>query len=300
MRLENGPASTGVLHDLCICILLHSAQKGASGREERRGSYRPTIQCMTDTRRPSAFGVSLRWGTRSCLSRGSRQLEKASSIDWEIVGWSPVREAKIGLRARAFQRAEFLDSKFQLIQPTSLIPLPQPRILPYNMSAANAHASSSKHHKHHKSEDKHKSKRGDKSDKKSKHHKDGSSSSSSSSSKSYQHRTCRMRMSIPPKYSGDWLTGVVEILDAMLIRWVAGLGETFMAAGRSLTAGMCRRLGVCSSRTGNTLSWTTRSRSSTNVLTACVRWSSGRWCGRRRSGSDSVSSPRPRFHSGEL
>lgn len=86
------------------------------------------------------------------------------------------------------------------------------------MSATNAHASSSKHHKHHKTDDKHKSKRSeksDKSDKKSKHHKD---SSSSSSSKSYQHRTCRMRMSIPPKYSGDWTTGVVEILDGMLIR----------------------------------------------------------------------------------
>jgi DNA-directed RNA polymerase I subunit RPA43 len=85
------------------------------------------------------------------------------------------------------------------------------------MSATNAHASSSKHHKHHKSEDKHKSKRGeksDKSDKKTKHHKDGSSSSS----KSYQHRTCRMRMSIPPKYSGDWTMGVIEILDGMLIR----------------------------------------------------------------------------------
>lgn len=34
----------------------------------------------------------------------------------------------------------------------------------------------------------------------------------------FEHRVQRMRLSVPPKYAADWLAGVNETLDGMLMR----------------------------------------------------------------------------------
>lgn len=83
------------------------------------------------------------------------------------------------------------------------------------MSAPNAVASSSKH-----KDRKHK----DKSSKKSKEHKHKSHKNKlpkaerSAVDGPFEHRVQRMRLSVPPKFSADWLEGVCETLDGMLMR----------------------------------------------------------------------------------
>lgn len=108
---------------------------------------------------------------------------------------------------------------------TLLLHLPTPTHLPLSsiMSTPNAHASSSKDHSKHK-----------------KHHakdKDGHSHTHKHKSKSHgskhsqphekkekaspwEHRKCKMRLSIPPKYAEDWLSGIRDVLDGMLMRCV--------------------------------------------------------------------------------
>lgn len=81
------------------------------------------------------------------------------------------------------------------------------------MSLNNAEASSSKHKER-------------KSKSKSKEHKHKSKSKERKSSKKvgasvegpFEHRVQRMRLSVPPKYAGNWLDGVRETLDGMLMR----------------------------------------------------------------------------------
>ncbi|KAK1926056.1 hypothetical protein DB88DRAFT_480527 [Papiliotrema laurentii] len=103
------------------------------------------------------------------------------------------------------------------------------------MSSPNAHASSSRDPTKHKKKSKSKDKDGHKHKHKHRDHdkssRDKSSSSSSSSSKSspFEHRTTRMRLSIPPKYALDWLSGVREVLDGMLMRYVPQLEGVLLA-----------------------------------------------------------------------
>lgn len=75
-------------------------------------------------------------------------------------------------------------------------------------STTNAVASSSTHHKSHK---KHK-------DKKEKSKDKGKHRDKSEKTGPFEHRTSKLRLSIPPKYAGDYLTGVKEILNGMLMR----------------------------------------------------------------------------------
>lgn len=85
------------------------------------------------------------------------------------------------------------------------------------MSLNNAVASSSKHKD-----------RNGKSKSKRKEHKSKHKHSKSSQPKveransqvegPFEHRIQRMRLSVPPKYSADWLAGVKETLDGMLMR----------------------------------------------------------------------------------
>lgn len=72
----------------------------------------------------------------------------------------------------------------------------------------NAIASSSTHHKSHK---KHKSKDKDRKDK-------GKHKEKSEKTGPFEHRTSRLRLSIPPKYGGDYLAGIKDILNGMLMR----------------------------------------------------------------------------------
>ncbi|KAL1407075.1 hypothetical protein Q8F55_006488 [Vanrija albida] len=95
------------------------------------------------------------------------------------------------------------------------------------MSAPNAVASSSKH-----KDRKHK----DKSSKKSKEHKHKHHSKNklpkaerSAVDGPFEHRVQRMRLSVPPKFSADWLEGVCETLDGMLMRYVPQLGGVLLA-----------------------------------------------------------------------
>lgn len=77
------------------------------------------------------------------------------------------------------------------------------------MSATpNAVASSSTPHK---SQKKHKSKDKERKDK-------GKSKDKSEKTGPFEHRTSRLRLSIPPKYAGDYLAGVQDILNGMLMR----------------------------------------------------------------------------------
>ena len=80
----------------------------------------------------------------------------------------------------------------------------------------NAHASSSKDASKSKS---HKEHREHKEKSKHKHH-DKDKKSEKSKSAPFEHRLSRMRLSVPPKYAGDWLAGVREVLNEMLMRWV--------------------------------------------------------------------------------
>lgn len=72
----------------------------------------------------------------------------------------------------------------------------------------NAVASSSTHHKSSKKHKDRKEKTKDKSKHKDKSEKTGP----------FEHRTSRLRLSIPPKYGGDYLAGVKDILNGMLMR----------------------------------------------------------------------------------
>lgn len=105
------------------------------------------------------------------------------------------------------------------------------------MSAPNAEASSSRalvkdHSKHKSHKDKHRggSKHEHKSKDKSteKHHKEGKEKKRKDhdrhkdpnriSNHSFEHRESRMRLSVPPKFAADWLAGVRDVLDGMLMR----------------------------------------------------------------------------------
>lgn len=96
------------------------------------------------------------------------------------------------------------------------------------MSDPNAHASSSKHHsksskkKHTSSKEKDSSSKHKQSShskhKSSKEKDDKKDKSTKEKATPFEHRSCRMRLSVPPKYAADWLTGVREMLDAMLMR----------------------------------------------------------------------------------
>lgn len=82
------------------------------------------------------------------------------------------------------------------------------------MSApSNAVASSSTHQKPQK---KHKSSK-DK-DRKDKSKDKGKHREKSEKTGPFEHRTSRLRLSIPPKYGGDYLAGVKDILNGMLMR----------------------------------------------------------------------------------
>ena len=72
----------------------------------------------------------------------------------------------------------------------------------------NAIASSSR------SEKKHKSKSKDNKDRKDK----GKSKDKSEKTGPFEHRTSRLRLSIPPRYGADYLAGVKDILNGMLMR----------------------------------------------------------------------------------
>lgn len=74
--------------------------------------------------------------------------------------------------------------------------------------APNAIASSSTPYK---SQKKHKSKDKDRKDKSK--HKDKSEKTGP-----FEHRTSRLRLSIPPRYGGDYLAGIKDILNGMLMR----------------------------------------------------------------------------------
>lgn len=83
------------------------------------------------------------------------------------------------------------------------------------MSLPNAEASSSKH--------KHRSKDGKDKESKHKHkHKSDKKSSNKKSSGTpegpFELRVQRMRLSVPPKFSADWLEGVRENLNGMLMQ----------------------------------------------------------------------------------
>jgi len=78
------------------------------------------------------------------------------------------------------------------------------------MSAPNAVASSSSIHK---SDKKNKSKSKDK-DRKDK----SKSKDKSEKTGPFEHRTSRLRLSIPPRYGADYLAGVKDILNGMLMR----------------------------------------------------------------------------------
>nr|WRH23604.1 DNA-directed RNA polymerase I subunit [Naematelia aurantialba] len=45
----------------------------------------------------------------------------------------------------------------------------------------------------------------------------------------FEHHLSRMRLSVPPKYSGDWLTGVREVLDGMIMRYMPQLNGVLLA-----------------------------------------------------------------------
>ncbi|GMK56715.1 hypothetical protein CspeluHIS016_0305550 [Cutaneotrichosporon spelunceum] len=45
----------------------------------------------------------------------------------------------------------------------------------------------------------------------------------------FEHRVQRMRLSVPPKYAADWLAGVNEKLDGMLMRYVGQMGGVLLA-----------------------------------------------------------------------
>jgi len=71
----------------------------------------------------------------------------------------------------------------------------------------NAIASSSRSEKKHKS----KSKDKDRKDK-------GKGKDKSEKTGPFEHRTSRLRLSIPPRYGADYLAGVKDILNGMLMR----------------------------------------------------------------------------------
>ena len=71
----------------------------------------------------------------------------------------------------------------------------------------NAIASSSRSEKKHKS----KSKDKDRKDK-------GKNKDKSEKTGPFEHRTSRLRLSIPPRYGADYLAGVKDILNGMLMR----------------------------------------------------------------------------------
>jgi hypothetical protein len=96
-----------------------------------------------------------------------------------------------------------------------------------SMSATvNAHASSSKDphrqkHKKDKSKSKSKSTPNPSSEKKRK-----SKTKDKDTSGPFEHRLSWMRLSVPPKFASDWLAGVREILDGMLMRYVGRISGT--------------------------------------------------------------------------
>lgn len=74
---------------------------------------------------------------------------------------------------------------------------------------SNAEASSSKH----------KDRRSKKKDKKEKRkHKPEARDVAPKVEGPFEHRVQRMRLSVPPKFSADWMEGVRETLDGMLMR----------------------------------------------------------------------------------
>jgi len=85
---------------------------------------------------------------------------------------------------------------------------------------ANAEASSSKHKE--KRDKKDKKERKDKKDKKEHKHKHHHSSTKSATASNvdgpFEHRVQRMRLSVPPKFAADWLEGVRETLNGMLMQ----------------------------------------------------------------------------------
>jgi hypothetical protein len=83
---------------------------------------------------------------------------------------------------------------------------------------ANAVASSSRPHKE-KRDKKDKKERKEKKDKKDRSSKHSSKSSSRTAIDGpFEHRVQRMRLSVPPKFSADWLVGVREVLNGMLMQ----------------------------------------------------------------------------------
>ena len=50
------------------------------------------------------------------------------------------------------------------------------------------------------------------------HKKETKSTGKKEKSGPFEHRLSRMRLSVAPKYSADWLVGVREVLDGMLMR----------------------------------------------------------------------------------
>ncbi|WVQ93758.1 hypothetical protein IAU59_000835 [Kwoniella sp. CBS 9459] len=93
------------------------------------------------------------------------------------------------------------------------------------MSQPNAQASSSKHKS---KKDKSHSHKKDKatSQKESHHH---HSSSSKHDKSPFEHRLSRMRISVPPKFAGDTMTGVREKLDGMIMRYVPQMSGVLLA-----------------------------------------------------------------------
>jgi len=71
----------------------------------------------------------------------------------------------------------------------------------------NAVASSSRSEKKHKSKSKDKERK----DK-------GKSKDKSENTGPFEHRTSRLRLSIPPRYGADYMAGVKDILNGMLMR----------------------------------------------------------------------------------
>jgi N-methylhydantoinase A/oxoprolinase/acetone carboxylase beta subunit len=82
---------------------------------------------------------------------------------------------------------------------------------------ANAEASSSTHHKEKRDKKERKAERKEKKDKKDKKERKALMGGAGVEGP-FEHRVQRMRLSVPPKFAADWLEGVRETLNVMLMQ----------------------------------------------------------------------------------
>lgn len=136
-----------------------------------------------------------------------------------------------------------LESRFHLSSQTNaghLLTMSTPNALASSSKPSSAAKDPSKKSKKHKEHKEHKAHKSHKEDKDGKHHKKSGRDKESGQDKSkvkssssrhaekdgkgkekkgpFELHTSRMRLSVPPKYSGDWMAGVRELLDGMVMR----------------------------------------------------------------------------------